>query len=127
MAQLTDTPVKCSVVGALVDPVPIPDEDIISGKPESAMAILWRSEDAKLYNGVWHCTPGVFMLTHPAETICLVEGRVTITPQNGKPMDLAAGDVAFIPEGTVACWEVHETVRKAFHSYDSSGTLLGGA
>jgi uncharacterized cupin superfamily protein len=118
---------KYSVRDAPVEPAPIPPEDIISGNPESTMAILWRSDDGKLYNGVWHCTPGVFMLSSPAETITLIEGDVTITPESGEPLTVTAGDVAFIPEGTRARWEVHETVRKGFHSHDSSGTLLGGA
>jgi uncharacterized cupin superfamily protein len=118
---------KYSVRDAPVEPAPIPPEDVISGNPESTMAILWRSDDGKLYNGVWHCTPGVFMLTSPAETITLIEGNVTITPEGGEPVTVTAGDVAFIPEGTVARWEVRETVRKGFHSHDSSGTLLGGA
>ena len=118
---------KYSVRDAPVEPAPIPPEDIVSGNPESTMAILWRSDDGKLYNGVWHCTPGVFMLGSPAETITLIEGSVTITPEGGEPVTVAAGDVAFIPEGTRARWEVHETVRKGFHSHDSSGTLLGGA
>jgi uncharacterized cupin superfamily protein len=118
---------KYSVRDAPVEPAPIPPQDIISGNPESTMAILWRSDDGKLYNGVWHCTPGVFMLSSPAETITLVEGSVTITPEGGEPLTVAAGDVAFIPEGTRARWEVHETVRKGFHSHDSSGTLLGDA
>jgi uncharacterized cupin superfamily protein len=127
MEQATTTLAKYSVTDAPVEPAPIPEQDIISGSPESTMAILWRSEDGKLYNGVWHCTPGVFMLTHPGETICLVEGRCTITPEGGEPVTVVPGEVVFIPEGTVARWEVHETVRKAFHSHDSTGTLLGGS
>jgi uncharacterized cupin superfamily protein len=127
MPQLTTKILKYSVRDAPVEPAPIPEQDIISGSPESTMAILWRSENGKLYNGVWHCTPGVFMLTHPGETICLVEGSCTITPEGGEPVTVVPGEVVFIPEGTVARWEVHETVRKAFHSHDSTGTLLGGS
>lgn len=108
-------------------PAPIPPEDIISGEPESTMAILWRTDDGKLYNGVWHCTPGVFMLSSPGETITLIEGDVTITPEGGEPVDVQAGEIAYIPEGTRAKWEVRETVRKGFHSYDSTGALLGPA
>jgi uncharacterized cupin superfamily protein len=124
MPQLSTTIVKYSVLDAPMEPAPIPAEDIISGSPESSMAILWRSDDNTLYNGVWHCTPGVFTLTHPGETICLVEGRATITPEGGEPVTVLPGEVVFIPEGTVARWEVHETVRKAFHSHDSSGTMI---
>jgi uncharacterized cupin superfamily protein len=125
MDQVSTRIVKYPVVDAPVQPAPIPAEDIISGSPESTMAVLWQSEDNTLYNGVWHCTPGVFMLTHPGETICLVEGSATITPEGGEPVTVRPGEVVFIPEGTRARWEVHETVRKAFHSHDSSGTLLG--
>lgn len=124
MEQLSTTIVKYSVLDAPMEPAPIPAGDVISGSPESSMAILWRSQDNTLYNGVWHCTPGVFMLTHPGETICLVEGRATITPEGGEPVTVLPGEVVFIPEGTVARWEVHETVRKAFHSHDSSGTMI---
>jgi uncharacterized protein len=118
---------KHSVRDAPVEPAPIPPEDIISGEPESTMAILWRSDDGKLYNGVWHCTPGVFMLCSPGETITLIDGDVTITPEGGEPVTVRAGEIAYIPEGTRAKWEVRETVRKGFHSYDSTGTLLGPA
>jgi uncharacterized cupin superfamily protein len=126
MSQVSTEIRKCDVLNAPMEPAPIPAEDVISGSPESSMAILWRSDDDRLYNGVWHCTPGVFMLTHPGETICLVEGSATITPEGGKPVTVSPGEVVYIPEGMVARWEVHETVRKAFHSHDSSGALLGG-
>jgi len=127
MHQVATQITKYSVVDAPVEPAPIPAEDIISGEPESTMAILWRTDDGKLYNGVWHCTPGVFMLSSPGETITLIEGDVTITPEGGEPVDVRAGEIAYIPEGTRAKWEVHETVRKGFHSYDSTGGLLGPA
>jgi hypothetical protein len=127
MHQLATQITKYSVVDAPVEPAPIPAEDIISGEPESTMAILWRTDDGKLYNGVWHCTPGVFMLSSPGETITLIEGDVTITPEGGEPVNVRAGEIAYIPEGTRAKWDVRETVRKGFHSYDSTGALLGPA
>ena len=126
MSQVSTKILKYSVLDAPLEPAPIPAEDIIEGEPESTMAILWRSEDDKLYNGVWQCTPGVFMLTHPGETICLVEGRATITPEGGEPVIVVPGEVVFLPEGMRARWEVHETVKKAFHSHDSTGMLLSG-
>jgi len=127
MHQVATQITKNSVVDAPVEPAPIPAEDVISGEPESTMAILWRTDDGKLYNGVWHCTPGVFMLSSPGETITLIEGDVTITPEGGEPVNVRAGEIAYIPEGTRARWEVRETVRKGFHSYDSTGALLGPA
>jgi uncharacterized protein len=127
MPQVVTEITKYSVRDAPVEPAPIPAEDIISGEPESTMAILWRTDDGKLYNGVWHCTPGVFMLSSPGETITLIDGDVTITPEGGEPVNVRAGEIAYIPEGTRAKWDVRETVRKGFHSYDSTGALLGPA
>lgn len=127
MPQVVTEITKYSVRDVPVEPAPIPAEDIISGEPESTMAILWRTDDGKLYNGVWHCTPGVFMLSSPGETITLIEGDVTITPEGGEPVNVRAGEIAYIPEGTRAKWDVRETVRKGFHSYDSTGALLGPA
>ena len=126
MSQVSTKILKYPVLDAPTEPAPIPAEDVISGDPESTMAILWRSDDDKLYNGVWHCTPGVFMLSHPGETICLVEGRATITPEGGEAVTVVPGEVVFLPEGMRARWEVHETVKKAFHSHDSTGMLLSG-
>lgn len=125
MSATTPPPVKAALSGDL-EPVAIPAEDVISGNPESSWKLLWRSEDGKLYNGIWACTPGVFVLHHPGETIAVYEGRATITPEGGEPFEVGPGDVAYIPEGMDARWEVHETIRKAFHSHDSTGTMLGG-
>jgi uncharacterized cupin superfamily protein len=126
MSEQTIEIVKYPVLDAPMEPAPIPEEDIIAGEPVSTVAILWRSDDDKLYNGVWHCTPGSFYLTHPGETICFVEGRATITPEGGDPVEVVPGEAVYVPEGLVCRWDVHETVKKAFHSHDSTGTMLSG-
>jgi uncharacterized protein len=115
---------KLGVVGAPVEPCPIPAEDIVSGEPQAQWAVMWQSDDGHLFNGVWHCTPGAFYLDNADETVCLIEGRATVTPEGGEPVNLKAGDTAFLPEGSRSLWEVHETVRKAFHHHDSSGQML---
>lgn len=115
---------KLSIREATVQPAPVPSVDIVSGTPEAFLALLWSSDDGTLFNGVWHCTPGSFYLDHADETVALIEGRVTVTPEGGEAVELRAGDTGFIPRGTRALWEVHETVRKAFHNHDPSGELL---
>jgi hypothetical protein len=115
---------KLSVASAEVQPAPIPAEDIVSGAPEAHWAVLWRSDDGELFNGVWHCTPGAFYLDGANETVCIIEGRATVTPEGGEAVHLEAGDTAFLPDGTRSLWEIHETVKKAFHHYDPGGQIL---
>ena len=71
----------------------------MSGDPQAYWAVMWRSPDGELFSGIWHCTPGVFRLASPGETITLVDGHVTITPEGGEAIEIRAGDVAYIPMG----------------------------
>jgi uncharacterized cupin superfamily protein len=104
----------------------IPTDDVVSGTPEASFSLLWANEDKTLFNGYWYCTPGVFHLHHPDETVVILEGRVTVTPDDGDPVDLGPGDMAFFAGGTRVLWEVHQAIRKGFHTYDPSGEILGG-
>jgi uncharacterized protein len=117
---------KLPVLDAELEPMEIPAADVVSGTPEAAWAMLWRNDEGTLFNGVWHCTPGVFYLDHADETVTLLEGRATVSAIGFEPVELRAGDTGFIPAGRVR-WEIHETVRKSFHNYDATGALLGGA
>jgi uncharacterized cupin superfamily protein len=113
--------VKQKVSDASLDPFPIPADWVIDGDPKATALILWRSADGKHANGIWECTPGAFNWTHTDETATLVAGRVTVTPEGGEPIEIAAGDVVFFPEGMTTRWDVRETVRKAFHLHASEG------
>jgi uncharacterized cupin superfamily protein len=114
-----------SVMNAPLGPAPIPDEDIVAGEPKGSTAVLRSSDDKRLNNGVWECTPGKFYLPHNyEETVTVISGRVTVTPEGGEPLELGPGDTAFFPAGTRVLWEVHETLRKSWHIYDSDGSLF---
>jgi uncharacterized cupin superfamily protein len=123
--QSSQTVFKLPVATAPVEPGPIPAEDVVSGDPQASAVVLWRNEEGTLFNGVWHCTPGSFYLDHADETVAFIEGHATVTPEGGEPVEIKAGDTAFFKDGTRVLWEVHETVRKAFHNHDPSGRLLG--
>ncbi len=124
--QVAPTVVKLPIAEAPVEPAPIAAEDVVSGEPQASVAMLWRNEQGTLFNGVWHCTPGAFYLDHADETVAFIEGRATVTPEGGDPVELRAGDTGFFPDGTRVLWEVHETVRKAFHNHDPAARLLAG-
>lgn len=115
---------RANVRAAKLDPWPIPAEQVIEGDPQASGAILWKSEDGTLANGIWECTPGTFNWLHPDETLCLVEGNVTVTPKGGEPFEITPGDVVFFPEGTKTQWRVNQTIRKAFHLHAAGGLGL---
>lgn len=112
---------KVSVAEAHLDPFPVPAEWVIEGDPQGSAVILWRSADGKQCMGVWECSPGLFDWTHTDETATIVQGRVTVTLEGGKTIELAPGDAAFFPEGAKSRWQVHETVRKSFHLHAAEG------
>lgn len=118
------TVVKAGVPDVQLEPWPIPAEQVIAGDPQASGFILWKSADGTLANGVWECTPGTFMWVHADETLCLVAGRVTVTPEGGEPLEIRPGDVVFFSEGTKTEWRVRETVRKAFHLHSAAGLGL---
>jgi uncharacterized cupin superfamily protein len=121
MAHQTAHVFKESVRDVTLSPLPLDPSQVLEGTPTATAAILWQSDDGKQCNGVWECTPGVFDYVHTDETACLVDGRVTVTPEGGEPMELGPGDIVFFPEGSKTRWEIHDTVRKAFHLHASAG------
>lgn len=128
MSETADGVIAQSVMKAPLGPAPIPDEDIVEGDPKGSTVVLRSSEDKRLNNGVWECTPGKFYLPHNyEETVTIISGRVTVTPEGGEPVELGPGDTAFFPAGTRVLWEVHETLRKSWQIYDADGTLFAEA
>jgi uncharacterized cupin superfamily protein len=121
MSTVAAEPLKVTVADASLDPFPVPPEWVIEGDPQGSAVILWKSEDGKQCMGIWECTPGLFNWTHTDETATIVKGRATVSLDGGKTLELAAGDVAFFPEGTASQWHVHDTVRKSFHLHAAGG------
>jgi hypothetical protein len=101
---------------ASLDPWPIPENQILSGKPEANGSVLWQSEDKRLLNGIWECTPGSFTWDFTwNETIYLLEGNILLTDSDGNKTEVSPGDLIFVPAGTKVTWEISKHVRKAYH------------
>ena len=113
--------ILANVEGTSLDPMPLPPEQVTKGEPEASWTILWVSDDGKLANGIWECTPGEFDYIHADETATVVKGRATVTPEGGEPIVLESGSVVFFPAGTKTKWRVEQTIRKAFHLHASEG------
>jgi uncharacterized protein len=95
---------------------PQPKPTTLDPGQTEAVRSIWSSPDAVTQTGVWEATPGRFTATRDGyHEICqILSGRVTVTPDGGEPVALAAGDTLVTPEGWRGVWEVHETVRKQY-------------
>lgn len=65
--------------------------------------------------GVWECTPGRYRRhIRSAETMHVISGRATFTPDGGEPVSLQPGDVYFFAPETLGVWEIHSAMRKVY-------------
>lgn len=104
VASATDLPLT---------PAPIEPSWICAGNPEARNAVLSRSADGTASTLVWACTAGEFDWHYNIdETIYFIEGSATITDGHSAPRQFAAGDVLFLPKGTVAHWHIDSFVKK---------------
>ena len=98
---------------------PINPAWIRSGNPQSRNAMLSCSSDGMATTILWDCTAGEFVWHYGIdETIHFIEGSAIISDGHGSARRFGAGDVLFLPRGTVAHWHVDSYVRKiAFCRY----------
>jgi len=45
----------------------------------------------------------------------LIKGKVKVTPKNGTPVTIEAGDMAVFPSGMSCEWEVTESLSKHYN------------
>ncbi len=101
-----------AAVNAKLEPDPLDPEQVIAGDPQTSAAVL-ATTPAGGESGVWRCTPGTFRDVEAAETFVVIEGRATIEWDGGK-VEVGAGDVCTLVDGTETIWTVHETLLKGF-------------
>jgi uncharacterized protein len=85
-----------------------------TGEPMQTSGLtLWNDGDQEV--GVWECTPGPsYWKLETHEFVHIVAGRMTVTPDGGEPVEIAAGGTAVFPLGWAGTWQIHETVRKIY-------------
>ena len=68
---------------------------------------------------IWSCEVSSFDWTYDdKETCLLLEGEVTVTPEEGQPVKFGAGDLVIFPAGMNCRWDVHQAVRKHYRFGD---------
>jgi uncharacterized protein len=92
---------------------PIRPAWILEGNPVARNKLIAAAADGTSSTLMWDCTAGRFNWHYQIdETICVVEGSVTVRDHFGATRTLVAGDTAFFPAGSSAEWTVDHYVRK---------------
>lgn len=92
-----------------------PRERVLSGEPRSRTWNAYESADGKTFGGVWESTPGSWRIAYDEwESCTLLAGRSIVTPDNGTPIELGAGDSLILEPGFTGVWTVVETTRKTY-------------
>ena len=85
------------------------------GNPTMKTWIEYTAEDGSIISGCWEATPGTYSATYKSwEFIHMIEGEVMITPENGDPVTVTAGDAFVIEKGFTGTWEIKKKVFKHF-------------
>ncbi len=64
---------------------------------------------------IWEKEVSSFPWTYDADETCyILEGRVTVTPEGGEPVEIEAGDLVTFPRGMHCRWDIHEPIRKHY-------------
>lgn len=65
---------------------------------------------------IWEKNISTFPWTYDcSETCYLLEGEVIVTPVNGEPVTLNAGDLATFPAGMRCTWQITAPLKKHYH------------
>ena len=96
-----------------LNPEPISEQSILSGKPVARSKVIARSRDWSSSVVVWDCTAGSFRWHYGQdELIVVISGDIVRLMEDGTERRLNAGDYVFFPAGSVARWRVDSYIRK---------------
>jgi uncharacterized cupin superfamily protein len=96
-----------------LNPAPIHSAWILDGNPVARSRRVSSTEDGWCSTLFWDCTAGRFIWHYGYdESICVLEGSVTLTDSTGTARRLGPGDTALFPAGSRFEWHVERYVRK---------------
>jgi uncharacterized protein len=108
-----ETSIRIATTPAKFKLQPIQPDWILEGNPIARIELLSSSADGEAGTYYWDCTAGRFNWFYSFdETLCLLEGDVTLKFPTGRSQRVSAGDVIFFPAGASAEWTVDKYVRK---------------
>lgn len=67
---------------------------------------------------IWEKEASSFPWHYDSQEICwILEGKITVTPDNGDAVTFGKGDLVTFPAGMSCHWEIHEDVRKHYQFF----------
>jgi dimethylamine monooxygenase subunit A len=97
--------------------MPLDEPDMLIGDPDPKVHWLKKNEkgDPTYLAGLWYVQPSKFRwLFFGNESFHVLEGRATITIEDGTSVEVRAGDVVSFPMDTPSVWVVTEPLKKFF-------------
>jgi uncharacterized cupin superfamily protein len=81
--------------------------------------VVYTSAGNEIVSGTWESEPGEarWDFTTRGEIIHVLSGRMTVTEDDGEPVEIVPGTTAYFPIGWTGVWNVHEKLRKVFVVY----------
>lgn len=114
-------PLVISFQDALPEPVryrPAADR-ILAGDPAQTAWILFQSSDGRFSTGIWQAERGKWRVVFTeSEFAHLLEGKIVVTGDDGSQRTFSAGDAFVSPAGFTGTWEIVETARKLYTTYE---------
>ena len=96
----------------------LPAEKSVTPGVRTAIAEVWS--DAGFEVGVWEHSPGTSTDTFDDEIFVVIEGRGTVTDQDGRTIDLAPGVGGVLHPSDVTTWVITEPLRKVWITRSSA-------
>jgi uncharacterized cupin superfamily protein len=76
-------------------------------------------KDKQIEAGVWECSPGIWRRQILQAELChFVSGYAFFTPEGGDEFEIKAGDAVFFPPSSQGVWDVRETIRKSYITFN---------
>lgn len=67
---------------------------------------------------IWEKETSEFPWHYDQKEVCyLLEGQVTVTPENGDPVTFGKGDLVTFPAGMSCHWHIHKDVKKHYQFF----------
>lgn len=65
--------------------------------------------------GEWEKEPSQFPWQYGEKETCyIMEGRATVTPEEGEAVSFGPGDLVTFPDGAKCVWKIDETIKKKY-------------